>query len=87
MPLVWNSETGVQVKGLLLIDLTENSVGREQCVPELLMSDLFDVFFRVARVRMCLHTLVFVCRWLAFCKRQVIGDGKVTWKLGCLKLV
>lgn len=87
MLLIWNSETGVQVKGLHLINGIENSMGREQGVPELLLSDLFDVFFRRARVRMSLHTLVFVCLWFAFCKREVTRDGKVKWKLGCLELV
>lgn len=59
----------MQVKGLHLINGIESSMGREQCVPELLLSDLFDVFFRRARPRMTLHTLVFVCPWFAFCKR------------------
>lgn len=76
----------MQVKGLHLINGIESSMGREQCVPELLLSDLFDVFFRRARPRMTLHTLVFVCPWFAFCKRRK-RDGKVKWKLGCLELV
>lgn len=70
--LIWISEIGVQREGLLLIKCIENSVGREQYVLELLMSDLFDMFFWMARVRMCLHTLVFVCLRFAFCKREVI---------------
>lgn len=68
--LIWISEIGVQMKGLLLIKCIENSMEREQCVLEVLMSDVFDIFFRMARVRMCLHTLVFVCLWFAFCKRS-----------------
>lgn len=70
--MIWNSETGVQVKGLCLINGIENSMGREQCLPELLVSDLFDMFFRRARVRMSLHTLVFFCIWFARCKREMI---------------
>lgn len=77
----------MQVKGLCLINGIENSMGREQCVPELLVSDLFDMFFRRARIRMSLHTLVFVCLWFACCEREVVRDGKVKWKLGCLELV
>lgn len=83
MLLIWNSETGVQVKGLGMV----NGIERQQCVPELLVSDLFDVLFRRVRERMSLHTLVFVCLWFAFCKREVIRDGKGKWKLGCLELV
>lgn len=71
-PLIWISEIGVQMKGLLLIKCFENSMGREQYVLELLMSDLFDMFSWMARVRICLHMLVFVCLWFAFCKREVI---------------
>ena len=62
----------MQMKGLLLIKCIENSMRRERYVLELLMSDLFDTFFWMARVRMCLHMLAFVCFWFAFCKREVI---------------
>lgn len=51
------------------------------------MSDLFDMFFWMARVRMCLHMLAFVCLWFAFYKREVIWNGKAKWKPGSLKLV
>lgn len=60
------------MKGLLLIECVENSMEREQCVLELLMSGVFDMFLWMARVRMCLHMLVFICLWFSFCKGEVI---------------
>lgn len=45
-------------------------MGREQYVLELLMSDLFVMFFWMSGLSMCLHVWVFVCLWFAFCKRS-----------------
>lgn len=56
----------------------ETSTGREQYVPEPLMSHLFDMFFWMARVGMCLHTLVFGCLWFAFCRsNDMKGKGEM----------
>lgn len=68
--VIWISDIGVQMKGLLQIKSLENSMGREQYVLELLMSDLFVMFFWMSGLSMCLHVWVFVCLWFAFCKRS-----------------
>lgn len=47
-------------------------------MPEPLMSHLFDMFFWMARVGMCLHTLVFGCLWFAFCRsNDMKGKGEM----------
>jgi len=72
LSLIWISEISVQMKDLLLTKYVENSTGREQYVLAPPVLDLFDMFWWMVRVRMCLHMLVFVCLWFSFCKREVI---------------